>query len=91
MPSGPIQWTRSAQSDLRAIHDYIARDSPYFARQTVDNIRCAAERLSESFPAGAIVLEWDEPNLREVYAGTYRVIGRRGDGEIGRASCRERV
>jgi len=75
MPNPQPLWTRTARRDLRAIHDFIARDSPHYARQTVRKIRDAAERLGRQFEMGSIVLEWDHPGIREVYAGSYRVIG----------------
>ena len=44
-----VVWTDTALRHLAAIHEYIARDSPYYAHQTVDGIRRAAERLGRSF------------------------------------------
>ena len=41
----PIVWSRQADADLTAIHDYIARDSEYYARITVDRIITATDRL----------------------------------------------
>lgn len=76
-----LVWTRTARGDVRAIHEYIARDSPYYAHQTVDGIRRAAERLGRSFELGSIVLEWNQDDIREVYSGNYRVIAQR------RADC----
>ncbi len=31
---------------------------------------------------GSIVLEWENPNIREVYAGQYRVIGLLNAGNV---------
>lgn len=82
MAQAPMQWTRTSQRDVRAIHNFIARDSPYYARQTVRRIRDAGERLGRQFDMGSIVLEWENPNIREVYAGQYRVIGLLNAGNV---------
>src|SRR5438034_4498592 len=71
-----IKWTRTAQSDLRAIDAFIARDSPRYARRTVDRIRSAVERLEGNPYPGDKVAEWDRDDLRQVSAGRYRVIYR---------------
>ena len=40
-----IEWTEPAEADLREIHDYIARDVPYFAEQIIDRIIKATGKL----------------------------------------------
>jgi len=40
-----IIWGEDALSDLEVIYDYIARDSPRYARQQVERIGNAVERL----------------------------------------------
>jgi len=44
-----VAWTAPALQDLHDIQQFIARDSPSYARITVDRIRVAAGRLAE-FP-----------------------------------------
>src|SRR5271156_5650378 len=71
-----IQWTESARADLRAIHAFIARDSRFYARRTVDRMRKAVHRLG-SFPgSGARLHERGLPELREILVGNYRIIYR---------------
>jgi plasmid stabilization system protein ParE len=61
---------------LRAIHDYIARDSKLYAKRMVARLKHATDRL-KTFPlSGGMVPEWQDPELREVICGAYRIIYR---------------
>lgn len=40
-----LQWLNQALRDLRAIHDYIARENPEAARHVIDEIRQQVEIL----------------------------------------------
>jgi plasmid stabilization system protein ParE len=44
-----VVWTQKALADLRAIKDYISRDSKQYAHLQVERIRSAASHLSR-FP-----------------------------------------
>ncbi len=44
-----VKWSEPAKADLRNIHDYIARDSRYYARKVIDEIIEKSSRL-EDFP-----------------------------------------
>ncbi len=44
-----VNWTEPALEDLAGIQAYIAKDSPYYARQFIESIFEAAETL-EDFP-----------------------------------------
>ncbi len=69
-----IVWSAQAQEDLREIRKFIARDAPETAIAYVRRLRVSVARLS-SFPsAGAIVREIGNPNIREIYFGSYRII-----------------
>jgi len=72
----PIFWTPTARQDLRAAHDYVARDSRVYARRLVDKIRKAVLRLKRFPLSGAMVPEWQREDLREIPVGNYRVIYR---------------
>ena len=77
-----IQWTQAALDDLAGIQEYIARDSIYYAEKFVDDIFEAAERL-ELFPeSGRMVPERNNPNLREIIFGMYRIIYRLKDHSV---------
>ena len=70
-----VSWMPSALDDLKSIRDYIAKDSLYYADKFVDGAFKAAERL-ERFPKiGRMVPEIENPALREIIYGSYRIIG----------------
>jgi plasmid stabilization system protein ParE len=79
----PIVWSRQADADLTAIHDYIAHDSAYYARITVDRIITATDRLPKWPRSGRIVPEVDNEDLRELLVGSYRVVYRLHPDAIG--------
>ena len=69
-----VIWSRPARGDLRQIHDYIARDSKYFARKVTDEIVEKSAQL-QTFPLqGRVVPETDDPNIRELFLYSYRII-----------------
>lgn len=69
-----VHWTETAQQHLAAIHDYIAQDSPQYARRMVDRLTGRSRQIA-SFPlSGRIVPELQTPQIREVLEGSYRII-----------------
>ena len=69
-----INWTKQALSDLEAIGDYIARDSPAIAQVFVNRIISSIVRL-ETFPSsGRIVPESGRESIREVIFRNYRIV-----------------
>jgi len=69
-----VTWTLPARDDLKAIHNYIALDSKFYAKNTVRNIVQRALKLSEIPEIGRIVPERNEPDIREVFIYSYRSI-----------------
>jgi len=69
-----IDWSRSAREDLRDIHRYIARDSPHYARQFVERVIKAVERVKEFPESGRLVPEARPLDVRELLIQEYRVI-----------------
>ena len=70
----PIRWTDQAVDDLRAIRDFISRDSPKYGRLVAERLYDATARL-EDFPrSGRIVPELDRNDLREIILGEYRIV-----------------
>jgi plasmid stabilization system protein ParE len=68
-----VRWTPQAADDLQAIFDFIARDSPHYARLTVEGILGAIDHL-ERFPQlGRRVAESARDDLRELIKGPYRI------------------
>jgi toxin ParE1/3/4 len=71
-----IQWTDRALNDLRAIGDYIARDSPAAAERWVGTLIAAVEAAAATPLAGRIVPELRRDDVREVFRKTYRLVYR---------------
>ena len=69
-----VTWTLPARDDLKAIHNYIALDSKFYAKNTVRNIVQRAFKLSENPEVGRIVPELNEPAIREIFLYSYRII-----------------
>jgi len=67
------------QTNLQAIHDFIARDSPQYAQLTVDGILAVVDSL-EQFPLlGRAVPERQRGELRELIKPPYRIVYRVGE------------
>jgi toxin ParE1/3/4 len=71
-----IVWSPQSLRDLRAIHEYIAKDSEQYADLTVVRIFAAVERLQQFPHSGRMVPERDEPEIREMIVGRFRVVYR---------------
>jgi plasmid stabilization system protein ParE len=71
-----LLWSPQSLRDLDAIHEYIAKDSKDYADLTVARIFSAVERLIEFPHSGRIVPERDEPEIREIIVGRFRVVYR---------------
>ena len=71
-----IVWTKGALADLREIHDYIARDSKFYAKIQVERIQTAVLKLARFPEIGRAVPEFPESLWREVLTGNYRLIYR---------------
>ena len=69
-----ISWSRRAQHDLRDLHDYIAKDSPFYAKRFVARIIAAVERLAEHPQIGRRVPEAGRDDIRELIFRGYRVV-----------------
>ena len=69
-----VNWSASAKRDLKQIHDYIAKDSKYYAKKVAQNIVAATEELVEFPKTGRIVPEIGEINVRELFVYSYRLI-----------------
>lgn len=60
--------------DIEEIRDYIARDSPGDAERFAGRIVASVERLRDYPSSSRIVPEFQDPALREIIVGSYRVI-----------------
>jgi len=69
-----VQWTDNAREHLRAIHAYISKSSPLYAKRIVDRLTNRSRQIG-SFPlSGRIVQEYERGQIREVIEGPYRII-----------------
>ncbi len=69
-----VHWTDTAQAHLAAIHNYIARDSPVYAKRVVDRLTRRSQQIA-AFPlSGRVVREYQIDRIREVLEGPYRII-----------------
>jgi toxin ParE1/3/4 len=77
-----VVWSPRALADVDAIASYIASDSPFYAGSVVRRILGLVRNL-EQFPlAGRKVPEFDDDNLRELIAYSYRIIYRVEGAEV---------
>lgn len=69
-----IIWTDFAIDDLKSIHEYIARDSKFYADRYIDKLISRIDDL-ENFPKmGKVVPEFNIENIRELIEGNYRLV-----------------
>jgi len=77
-----LVWAPQALRDLEGVRAYIALHSPRYADLTVRRGVAAVER-PKAFPeSGRIVRERNDPDIREVIVGRYRVVYRRKAGAV---------
>ncbi|MBK9402846.1 MAG: type II toxin-antitoxin system RelE/ParE family toxin [Bacteroidetes bacterium] len=71
-----VIWTKLALNDIDRIHDFIAKDSPLYARKTVEQIFRRVDIL-ENFPmSGREIPEYLRKDIRELLEGNYRIFYR---------------
>ena len=69
-----VKWTPRARADLKAIHDYIAHDSPQNAKKIVKGMTSKAETLMNLPDLGKVTPEMQDPLIREISAYSWRII-----------------
>jgi addiction module RelE/StbE family toxin len=71
-----LVWTEPALADLEAIHDFIAKDSEYYASSFLQELIGQAEKLLIFPEMGRIVPEYGMKGIRELIFQNYRIIYR---------------
>ncbi len=71
-----LNWSEKSAADLEQIHDFIAADSPFYARVQVERLITAAGRLAQFPESGRSLPEFPHLPHRELIAGSYRIIYR---------------
>lgn len=69
-----VTWSWQSLDDIEAIADYIARDSTYYAQAVVEAVLGLEEGIGQFPQAGRVVPEFADPNVRERFVYSYRVI-----------------
>jgi len=67
-------WSPQAIEDIKAIAEYIARDSTFYAESTVERIFQAPKKLLQFPKLGRVVPEKSDASIREIFVFQYRII-----------------
>lgn len=71
-----VYWTLNAIKHLTNIYEYIALNSPTYARRTVDRITRRSVQIASQPFSGRKVPEYQAEDLRELIEKPYRIIYR---------------
>jgi plasmid stabilization system protein ParE len=71
-----VVWTENAIRHLQNLHDYIAANSPIYAKRMVGRITRRTEQIADHPFSGRKVPEYDVENVRELIEPPYRIIYR---------------
>lgn len=69
-----VNWTATAQRTLDEAVAYIAQDSLPAAKRLLEDALSTAESLSAFGERGRIIPEMQQPNVRELFVGRYRLM-----------------
>ncbi len=69
-----VKWTKHAKRQLRHIHDYIAQDSPLYAKRGSEALITKTIDLDELPRKGRMVPELNEDAVRELRLYSYRIL-----------------
>ena len=71
-----IRWGRAARRDIRGLKEYIARDSPFYARQFCERLVDAVDQLAAHPRMGREVPEAEgtPEEVRELLFRDYRIL-----------------
>lgn len=69
-----LRWSLRVRADLKAIHAYIAKDSPQNATAVAREFLARAEQIPATPHAGRVLPELGDPTIREVSVHSWRLI-----------------
>jgi toxin ParE1/3/4 len=69
-----VKWTKQAVQDIDKIAEFIAKDSDHYAKIQVQRFFNAVKVLEKQPKSGKIVPEKQDPSIREILIGSYRII-----------------
>ena len=71
-----VHWTDNAIAHLLGIYEYIAHDSPVYAKRMIDKITRRSEQIADFPMSGCKVPEYKADDIRETIEKPYRIIYR---------------
>jgi len=71
-----VHWTQNAIGHLTNIYEYIALNSPTYAKGMVDKITRRSEQIADQPLCGRKVPEYKTDDIRELIEKPYRIIYR---------------
>jgi toxin ParE1/3/4 len=71
-----VEWSEAATAHVVAIRDYLLRASSGYAQVVADRIVRKTEILAELPLLGAVVPEYEDESLRELFEHPYRILYR---------------
>jgi toxin ParE1/3/4 len=69
-----VHWTDNAIEHLAKIYEYIALNSPTYAKKMVDKITRRSSQIADSPFSGRMVPEYQAHDIRELIEKSYRII-----------------
>jgi len=69
-----VHWTDTAQAHLDGIYQYIAQNSPEYAKRMVDRLTRRSQQIGTFPQSGHLVPEYQIEQIREVIEAPYRII-----------------
>jgi len=71
-----VHWTQNAIDHLVNIYEYIAINSPMYAKGMMDKITRRSEQIADHPCPGRKVPQYDAEDIREIIEAPYRIIYR---------------
>ena len=71
-----VIWTARSLKDLEEIGEYISKDSPKYAKLTLEKLIDTTKLIEHNLLIGRIVPEIKKRDFREIITGNYRIIYR---------------
>ena len=71
-----VKWTDIAVENLADIGEYIGKDNIKYAKIVVKNLFTSTNILKRHPRIGRMVPEFNNPNIRELIRGNYRIVYR---------------
>ena len=77
-----MSWSQRARTDLKALHDHIARESPQNAKTVAREMLRRADAIEATPFVGRKVPELDDERLREISAYSWRIVYHLRNGKV---------